>query len=875
MRMKSLLTIFILSFVTIVSAQSEHWKKIDNNKVSSIEKRIEKSEVYPKQLSLVEFNNQTLRSFLSSVPIRSTSKDRTNLPIIELPMPDGSTLSFYIEEASIMHPKLQSKFPDIKSYAGYGIEDKTAYLRFDESHKGYHFQILSTKYGVIKIDPVKGETKTHMVYNKKDLNVEGLKHQFECGFDGIAHGLTEKDKTNNLSRFLQGDNELRDYKLAVAATGEYTNYHGGTVADAMAAINTTINRVVGIYEKELSITMTLVANNNSVIYTDPLTDPFTNGNANMMISENMSNMSTVLGFANYDLGHLFGTSGAGLAYLNGPCGSNKAGATSAVANPAGDFFDVDYVCHEMGHQFGANHTQYNACNRNNSTAMEPGSGSTIMAYAGICAPNVQSNSDAYFNAASIEEIKTYTTTGNGNSCPTKTDLGNTIPSVSAGSNYTIPKSTPFALTAIGSDADGDALTYCWEQRDNTGSATQPPVSTNLSGPMFRSKSPSTESVRYFPSLSDIVSGNNPTWEVLPSIGRDMNFRVTARDNAAGNGLTEEDDMTVTVDPASGPFVLSAPNTAVQWNTGEQKSITWQVANTDLAPVSCSNVDLMLSLDGGYTYPTILASNVANDGEHTITVPNLMSSFARVKVICSDNIFFDISDVDFGLNAPVFPEYCLTQYGNSSCSTGDYVEDVVLESINNVGSGCGTDGNNYSNFKNIKTTIEENTTYSISVRCNPNYAQYFAGYVDWNLDGDFLDANEFIDFGHVAVSQLATSNLIVPSGVLMGEKLLRIVCRYGTSPLTSSDGCSTTFNYGETEDYLIEVSFPCITNITVTQNYGIGANEVVSASNEVTAANIISTQADIKYVSGNEINLNNGFEVKLGATFEAYIGPCQP
>ena len=874
MRMKSLLTVFILLLGTFVFGQNQHWKKVEKEKRGNIEKRIETNAVYPKVLTLIEFEDQALNTFLSSVPNRSSNQEKDLNAILELPMPDGSSLSFFIEEASIMHPKLQSKFPDIKSYAGYGVEDKSAYLRFDRSHKGYHFQVLSAKHGVVKIDPVKGENKTHMVYYKKDLHIKDHQHGFECAFEGKKHGVTSMNESSESSRFLLGDTDLRDYKLAVAATGEYTSYHGGTVEDAIAAINTTITRVVGIYEKEFSITMTLVANNDIVIYTNSMTDPFTNGNASMMISENMTNMNSEIGSSNFDIGHLFGTSGAGLAYLNGPCGSNKAGATSAVANPVGDFFDVDYVCHEMGHQFGANHTQYNACNRNNATSMEPGSGSTIMAYAGICAPNVQSNSDAYFNAASIEEIENFTTTGNGNSCPTKSDFGNLFPSVSAGSNYFVPKSTPFALTASASDPDGDELTYCWEQRDNIGSATQPPVSTNLLGPMFRSLSPSLESTRYFPSLSDVINGNSSEWEVLPSVGRTMNFRVTVRDNAPGNGLTDEDDMIVTVDALSGPFELLIPNTGVEWNTGESQTITWDVANTDLAPVSCGNVDLLLSLDGGFTYPTTLASNVPNDGSHTITVPNLMSSFARIRINCSDNIFYDISDTDFGLNAPVFPDYCIPEYSNSSCSSGDFIDDVVFETINNTESGCALDGDNYSNFKNQKTFVEDNNAYTLSVKCNPNYAQYFAAYVDWNLDGDFLDANEFIDIGHVGSSATETANLVVPSGVLMGEKLLRIVCRYGTSALTANDGCSTSFNYGETEDYLLEVGVPCISNITVLENYGNGSTETVSVSNEITASNIINAGATINYIAGSQIKLNSGFEVEVGATFEAYIGPCQ-
>lgn len=874
--MKAVLTCLFFFISMSLFSQNEFFDKIDSREKTEIRKNIESSIVYPSSYTLLEINEENLANFLADIPKRSEKSNKSELPILELPIPNGTSLRFYIEEASIMHPKLQSKFPQIKSFAGYDLDNNGNYLRFDSSPKGFHFQILSNEYGTIKIDPVKSNNKIYQSYFKKDLVVVDDQYKFVCAFDNEIHSPSDY-KPNSESRFLQGDNDLRDYKLAVACTGEYTNYHGGTTDDAIAAINTTMTRVVGIYERDFSITMTLIANNDDVIYTDGSTDPFTNGNASLMIDENKANMNAVIGSANFDVGHLFGTSGAGLAYLNGPCGSNKARATSAIANPMGDFFDVDYVCHEFGHQFGANHTQYNSqasCNRNPSTAMEPGSGSTIMAYAGICPPNIQNNSDDYFHAISIEEIKDFTTTGSGNNCPTVTDLGNTLPSVSAGLDYTIPKSTPFVLTADGSDPDGDILSFSWEQMDHTGSETQPPNPTNDLGPMFRSYDPSSDHQRYFPSLSTLVSGGTSTWEVLPSVERFLNFRVTVRDNVGGNGLTAEDDCEITVDDSSGPFVVTNPNTETQWNTGESRAITWNVANTNNAPVSCANVDIMLSTDGGYTYPTILSSNVSNDGSHTIVVPNLMSSFARIRVMCADNIFYDISDVNFGLNAPPFPEYCDVEYNNSSCSSGDFIDGVVFETISNTDTGCALDGANYSDYSNMKTTVENGMTYTLTVTANPNYAQYFGAYIDWNLDGDFTDANEFVDIGHLDEGTSESANITVPAGASMGEKLMRIICRYGTSPLLATDGCGTGFNYGEVEDYMIEVSDPCDFNLTVTQNYSNGESEILSASNNLTAANIINSGANITYTAGMDLDLNSGFEVKLGATFEAYIGPCQ-
>ena len=879
MKLKAIFTCFLFLYSLSLSAQAEIWEKIENYERKEVRQNLESRAVYPKAYTLFRINKSELKSLLLTTPDRQEKGDTQSLPILDIPLPNGNSLSFYIEEASVMHPKLQSKFPDIKSFAGYGVDQKDAYLRFDYSHKGYHFQILSSQYGTIKIDPVKGEEDLYQCYFKKDIYVSDDLNKFECAYSEKLH-TPEDYKPSRDSKLLQGDNDLREYRLAVACTGEYTNYHGGSVSDAIAAINTTMTRVVGIFEREFSITMTLVGNNDILVFTNAVLDPFTNGNAVMMIDENKITLNSLIGSSNFDIGHLFGTSGAGLAYLNGPCGSNKARATSAIANPMGDFFDVDYVCHEMGHQFGANHTQYNSCNKNNNTAMEPGSGSTIMGYAGICAPNIQNNTDAYFHAISIEEIETFTTMGNGNNCPTITDLGNSIPTVSAGSNYTIPKSTPFVLTATGSDSDGDLLTYSWEQMDNTGSQTQPPLSSNSEGPTFRSYDPTIDNKRYFPSLPILISGNTSDWEVLSSVERDLNFRVTVRDNAAGNGLTEEDDCLISVDGNSGPFLITSPNTSTQWNTGETKTITWNVANTNSAPVNCSHVDIMLSIDGGYTYSTALASNVSNDGSHNIVVPDLMSSFARVRIMCSNNIFYDISDVNFGINSPAFPEYCEVSYNNSSCSSGDFIDDISFAGISNIGNGCATNGANYSDYTTITTHVEAGNDYTLSVKPNTSYDQYFAAYIDLNLDGDFLDANEYFDIGHVAAGTTETKTISIASDASMGEKLFRVICRYGTDPLLPADGCGANFNYGEVEDYMIVIDEPVIldpcdgANIIVNQNYSNGEVDLVKASNKVTANNIINNGADVQYSGAVQVDLNAGFEVKVGATFEAYIGPCQ-
>ena len=401
-----------------------------------------------------------------------------------------------------------------------------------------------------------------------------------------------------------------------------------------------MNRVNGVFELDAGITMLMVPNNDQLIFTNSGTDPYTNSNGGAMLNQNITTCNNIIGSANYDIGHVFSTGGGGVAFLRSPCGGSKAGGVTGLGSPVGDPFDIDFVSHEIGHQFGGNHTQNNNCQRSGAS-VEPGSASTIMGYAGICNPNVQNNSDPYFHAVNLDEIAAFVVNGNGSTCANILSSANNPPTVNAGLNYVIPISTPFELTAVGSDADGDIVTYCWEQMDNEVGETMPPAATNTQGPNFRSYNPTLDPVRTFPNLATLLSGGTNIWEVLPSVSRNFDFRVTARDNNSGYGCVAKDDMIVTTTPNAGPFVVTYPTATETWAFGETRAITWDVANTNSAPVSCGQVDILVSTDGGFNFTTV-ATSVPNNGSYNYSVPDISSFDVRFKIVCSNNIFFAIT-----------------------------------------------------------------------------------------------------------------------------------------------------------------------------------------------------------------------------------------
>ncbi len=676
-------------FSCAVSAQGvAYWNDITADQAAQVrgERRIT-----PQRARSLALDVTGLRAMLAQVPVGELSEVAASAHIIELPLPEGGMAAFRLLEVPVMHPELQARYPMIRTYTGVGLEDG-ALLKMDLTPHGFHAMVLAPGGDDWFIDPLAFGDDAHcQSYLKRHFRKTLPEGFHACHYDAVNDIDAAQKQTRawiaEMGADRVGDCQLRRYDLALAATGEYSNFHGSTTLNnnksfAAAAQVTSLNRVNGIYERDATLTMLLVANNDNLIYLNGSTDPYTNGNGGTMLGENITTCNSVIGSANYDIGHVFSTGGGGVAYLNSPCTSNKAGGVTGSGAPVGDPFDIDYVAHEMGHQYGGNHSQNNNCNRAASAAVEVGSGITIMGYAGICAPDVASNSIAMFGGYSMQEIAANITTGASSGCPTVTALANAQPTANAGADRVIPRSTPFILTGSATDANpGNVLSYSWEQMDNA-VATQPPTATNTGGPAWVPLLPQATPLRYMPNLPAVIANTTPTWEVLSSVARTYNFRFTVRDNAVGGGCAKQDNMVVTVNGTAGPFLVTAPNTAVSWTALTSETVTWDVAGTTAAPVSCANVDILLSTDGGLTYSTVLATATPNDGSESITVPNVSTTTARVMVRASANIFYDISNTDFTITVPSTPDYSLsvTSSTANACQPGNATYAVQVGSI---------------------------------------------------------------------------------------------------------------------------------------------------------------------------------------------------
>ncbi|WP_281323434.1 reprolysin-like metallopeptidase [Flavobacterium aestivum] len=602
---------------------------------------------------------------------------------ITIPNSNGKLEQFLVSESSNFAPELQTKYPDIRAYSGTGITDPYASINFSVSPNGIQTMVLRGDSGSEFIEPNTSDKSVYILSTSKKRNKEMLPLTCKTIDISLNNELIKK-----VSQIKSNTGIFKTVRLALSCTGEYASYFGGTVEGALAGMNATITRVNGIFNKDLGLKLEIIANNNSIIYTNANTDPYSNETEGLKTitgctgdcpgtwnKEVQATITNVIGEANYDIGHLFAATGGGgdagcigcvcttlkntnstPVYTNG---KGSAYTSPADSKPEGSTFDIDYVAHEMGHQLGANHT-FSYDIEGTGVSVEPGSGSTIMGYAGITNYDIQNHSDDYFGYASILQIQDNLAS---KLCPKNTALSNQTPIINAGLDYTIPKSTPFILKGTGSDSNGNTLTYCWEQfdsaTDQTGSKSYA-YDTKPNGPLFISILPSASPIRYMPALANVLSGQLSTnKESVSSINRTLNFTLTGRNNAAlGLGQTNTDAMVVTVNANVGPFTITSQNTPnLNWVAGTKETINWNVNNTNTLTGS-SNVNIKLSNDGGITFPTVLVSNIPNNGSAQITVPDINATNCRILIEPTANIYYAVNSNSFSITNPI----------DSSCNT---------------------------------------------------------------------------------------------------------------------------------------------------------------------------------------------------------------
>ncbi|MCS7037219.1 MAG: zinc-dependent metalloprotease family protein [Saprospiraceae bacterium] len=660
MRWTALFLLWVAAF-TVVKAQraaASFLKPVSEEAIVLPETAERK--LVPLRYRTYELDEQGLLAALSRAPREFTPEARQQRCIIRLPLPNGMEEAFSVWETFQVEPALAAAMPSARTYAGEALNHPGMTVRFSHTLRGLNAWIYGPDARLSFLEVYAwGQTRYYMAYGEEDLPEEARPKEADltCGFsdDGRrlqASGVAERGTLGSTPV------QLKQYRIIISTTGEFSQDHGGTRDQVYAALVEYVNRINAVYERDLAIRFNLVQATLATIFLNPATDPFTGTDNGTLAAQNQLALEQAgVPLAAYDIGHVFARGGGGIAGLGVVCQNGKWRACSAGSGSYGLGFT--YVnCHEIGHQLGANHS-WNRCGgfapdqRAGISAYEPGSGSTIMSYAGACGPdNVQGGADMYFHGGTLGEIRKYVDQESGAQCGTLTPTTNNHPAVSLpySNGFFIPIRTPFELTSTATDADGDVLTYTWDQID-VGPET--PLGTQLgNSPLFRSRPPASAPNRYFPQLNTIINNATDPRELLPDTTRNLTFRLTVRD---GRGGVRFANLAFRATATAGPFTVAYPNTpSDRWNIGEYAEVRWNVANTDQAPVNCSRVNIRLSTDGGLTYPILLAERVSNDGSHYVKVPNLPTSSARVCVDGADNVFFDISNSNFAIQQPAQP-----------------------------------------------------------------------------------------------------------------------------------------------------------------------------------------------------------------------------
>ncbi|WP_445432305.1 reprolysin-like metallopeptidase [Chryseobacterium indoltheticum] len=604
---------------------------------------------------------------------------------ISLPSLNGKIEKFAVYSFPVMDKELADQY-QLGSYTGVSLDDPTKFVRFSVAPND--FQSMISKAGEYEFIEATDSSKTIYAVHPKTNKSTG--QAFTCSTSENPMSVAELEKlkipgqsfTNQGSNFAKSsDKKYRTMRLAMSVTGEYTQFFGG-VAGALAQINATMTRVNGVFEKDFALHLN-VLNFPTLIYDNPVTDGYatvTDAN-NFPASWNLTlqqKLTATVGNAGYDIGHLFGASGGGgsagcigCVCIN-PTTANPYGKGSGITSPAtgsvnpttanppsGDTFDIDYVAHEMGHQLGANHT-YSHVIEGSYVNMEPGSGSTIMGYAGITNANVQMNSDPYFHVASILQVEDNLID---KTCDVEISINNNPPAIAPLTTYSIPKGTAFVLTASATDQENDPMTYTWEEFDDaagvitgnqfTGSPiTASNLGNTIYGASFRSVLPTTSPTRYFPKLSSVLNGvlnsGSTGWEAVSTVARTSNFVVTVRDNhpIASQQQTQSDIQTINVGN-DGPFKVNTQYA----NGGFASPIEWAVANTAAAPYNVTNVKIDYTTNDGVSW-TVLAASTPNDGAENLIFPaSLNGQIVKLRISSINNVFYAIGPVNVAAFTP--------------------------------------------------------------------------------------------------------------------------------------------------------------------------------------------------------------------------------
>jgi subtilisin-like proprotein convertase family protein len=665
-----LITLLTLCLFTVQLEAQSIFNPIGPNKTPSNISKTRKW--HPSEYYLFQMDVQGIAAALSTAPMEFTAAAHQAPLTLAIPQHDGSLEGYHIYRVMACEQGIYDRHPGWYTFAGRAVKNPARTVRGSLTARGFRVMLTDETLSTAWLEPYSDfQGDQYIVYQQSAVPDVQLSQPVTTGWDPNRPTVTlPRDERSTATQVVERGApelmQLKIYRFAVGCTGTFAQDNGGTQETALAAVIEYSNWTSSIMERDIALRLQVTAESENLIFINPDTDPFQQTDILGILTEAGPVINGFVGGVNkYDVGHIYTRYQGGSAL--GVAGGLTCVNASKANGVSGGFPSIDYggpfvgvIGQEVGHQMSGGHT-WNRCGddsgRAGGSAFEPGSGTTIMSYAGSCgADNIQSDMDLYYHAGSIEEIQFFYNFLLGNECGTLTETTNHRPEVTHNyqNGFFIPKETPFFLDGSATDIDGDSLSYVWEQMDLGPSC--PLTAPVGNAPLFRTIPPTNNTKRFFPKISTVVNNSTDLTEQLPKINRDMTFRLSARDNKPAEGGTGWKDVEFRATNEAGPFLVTYPNTTtVEWLQGEFVSVTWDVANTDGALVNCKKVNIYLSTNNGSSWPLLLAEGVVNDGAHTIQVPNnIVTTNARIVVAAADNIFYDMSNAKFKISAPTMP-----------------------------------------------------------------------------------------------------------------------------------------------------------------------------------------------------------------------------
>ena len=510
----------------------------------------------------------------------------------------------------------------IKSFVGYYKGDFVASLSVGKSVSG-SFNYQGTSYEI-------SDSKGQLVFYKSEQGVCGNQDKEPHKHSAFARPVLAAEEAQPK---IANTQVLRVYRLAMHIP--YSTFTTEHFKEKLQKVETfwadTENFLNEMYMRDLGVRFEVV-NDERLIIKDAAKETFASTrNASYVKDNSTIVINNLIGENSYDVGiSLVYTSSQkearirGLAHIEGVYQPNtKADAVAVLTK--------EVIAHEIGHLFGGRHTfgSHKGSAAYDSEKTELGSGTSVMSYG---------SPRDFFSLSSIERIRKRLT-----QVPAKAKdktFATQAPRIDRSklkNHYTIPKGTFFQFYIPATDPDSEQLLYTVNQHDVRNADETPITQYAIYKPT--TVNPVTIKTEYYENSGNVVTNSGLAHQTTGTFTFWLGVS-DAQPQQAADYIVQYDlaETKVTVKEGTPFEITTTPKN--KYKGGEKISLQWKV---DAAIFAGTKVRVLLSDDLGKTFKHIVLAETANDGAEEVTLPNINTSKAVLKVEVIEGVAFALTD----------------------------------------------------------------------------------------------------------------------------------------------------------------------------------------------------------------------------------------